>query len=93
MRFTRSFACGACAQLRTELPTRLSHRLRDLQELPLGVASHPRITHVYELYLEAFEQIRKFPVISDMDDNDRFCQFMRTTLDKHRVVIPEMAIG
>ncbi|KAG0662963.1 hypothetical protein C6P46_003051 [Rhodotorula mucilaginosa] len=79
--------------LRTELPTRLSHRLRDLQELPLGVASHPRITHVYELYLEAFEQIRKFPVISDMDDNDRFCQFMRTTLDKHRVVIPEMAIG
>ncbi|KWU46884.1 alpha-ketoacid dehydrogenase kinase [Rhodotorula sp. JG-1b] len=79
--------------LRTELPTRLSHRLRDLQELPLGVASHPRITHVYELYLEAFEQIRKFPVITDMDDNDRFCQFMRTTLDKHRVVIPEMAIG
>lgn len=67
--------------------------MRDLQELPLGVASHPRITHVYELYLEAFEQIRKFPVITDMDDNDRFCQFMRTTLDKHRVVIPEMAIG
>ncbi|GAA5981307.1 hypothetical protein JCM10908_004061 [Rhodotorula pacifica] len=79
--------------LRTELPTRLSHRLRDLQELPLGVASHPRMAHVYELYLEAFEQIRKFPVITDMDDNDRFCQFMRTTLDKHRVIIPELAIG
>lgn len=42
-------------QLRTELPTRLSHRLRDLQELPFVVASHPRLQHVYELYLEAFE--------------------------------------
>lgn len=109
-------------QLRTELPTRLSHRLRDLQSLPFGVASHPRIEHVMELYLEAFDgfvlsssflptpltpligdtsdlvlartrRIRKFPLIKDLDDNDRFCQFMQKTLDQHRVVIPELAIG
>lgn len=43
-------------QLRTELPTRLSHRLRDLQELPYIVASNPRMAHVYDLYLEAFEK-------------------------------------
>ncbi|CEQ38741.1 SPOSA6832_00198, partial [Sporobolomyces salmonicolor] len=79
--------------LRTELPTRLSHRLRDLQELPFVVASHPRMEHVYELYLEAFDGIRRFPPIKDLDDNDRFCSFMQGTLDKHRVVIPELAIG
>ncbi|GAA5838571.1 hypothetical protein JCM9279_003282 [Rhodotorula babjevae] len=79
--------------LRTELPTRLSHRLRDLQELPYAVASHPRLQHVYDLYLEAFEGIRKHPPITDLDANDRFCQFMTETLDKHRVIIPEMAIG
>ncbi|GAA5995642.1 hypothetical protein JCM5350_001635 [Sporobolomyces pararoseus] len=79
--------------LRTELPTRLSHRLRDLQELPFVVASHPRLQHVYELYLEAFEQIRRFPPIKNLEDNDAFCHFMQTTLDKHRVVIPELAIG
>ncbi|GAA5822809.1 hypothetical protein JCM10212_001751 [Sporobolomyces blumeae] len=79
--------------LRTELPTRLSHRLRDLQELPFVVASHPRLQHVYELYLEAFEGIRRFPPIKNLDDNDAFCRFMQTTLDKHRVVIPELAIG
>ncbi|BGP21564.1 pyruvate dehydrogenase kinase [Rhodotorula toruloides] len=79
--------------LRTELPTRLSHRLRDLQELPLGVASHPRMAHVYDLYLEAFEGIRTFPPIKSLDDNDRFCQYMQGTLNKHRVVIPELAIG
>ncbi|GAA5907748.1 hypothetical protein JCM8208_005506 [Rhodotorula glutinis] len=79
--------------LRTELPTRLSHRLRDLQELPYAVASHPRLQHVYDLYLEAFEGIRKQPPITDLDANDRFCRFMTDTLDKHRVIIPEMAIG
>ncbi|BGP36482.1 putative protein kinase YGL059W [Rhodotorula kratochvilovae] len=79
--------------LRTELPTRLSHRLRDLQELPYAVASHPRMQHVYDLYLEAFEGIRKQPPITDLDANDRFCQFMNETLSKHRVIIPELAIG
>ncbi|KAM0755579.1 Atypical/PDHK/BCKDK protein kinase [Meredithblackwellia eburnea MCA 4105] len=79
--------------LRTELPTRLSHRLRDLQELPYVVASHPRMEHVYEMYLEAFDGIRKFPLIKNLEDNDRFCDFMQGTLDKHRIIIPELAIG
>ncbi|SCV68436.1 BQ2448_557 [Microbotryum intermedium] len=79
--------------LRTELPTRLSHRLRDLQELPYVVASNPRIEHVYQLYLEAFEAIRRFPVIKTLEDNDKFCAFMQSTLNRHRVVIPDLAIG
>ncbi|GJN92228.1 hypothetical protein Rhopal_005258-T1 [Rhodotorula paludigena] len=62
-------------------------------ELPYAVASHPRMQHVYDLYLEAFEEIRKFPHIADLDGNDRFCQFMTSTLHKHRVIIPELAIG
>jgi pyruvate dehydrogenase kinase 2/3/4 len=37
--------------------------------------------------------IRKFPHKKDLEDNDRFCRFMQETLDKHRVVIPELAIG
>ncbi|SCZ90366.1 BZ3500_MvSof-1268-A1-R1_Chr1-3g01944 [Microbotryum saponariae] len=79
--------------LRTELPTRLSHRLRDLQELPYVVASNPRIEHVYQLYLEAFEAIRRFPVIKTLEDNNKFCAFMQSTLNRHRVVIPDLAIG
>lgn len=38
-------------------------------------------------------RIRRFPVIKDLEDNDRFCEFMQSTLDKHRVVIPDLAIG
>ncbi|KAK4055257.1 putative protein kinase [Microbotryomycetes sp. JL201] len=105
--------------LRTELPIRLSHRLRDLQQLPFVVASNPHIANVYDLYLEAFEEpslhatlrlirlhsatssilhsnplrIRKFPTLQSLEDNDRFCTFIQEKLDKHRVVIPELAIG
>ncbi|KAL8283232.1 hypothetical protein RQP46_006010 [Phenoliferia psychrophenolica] len=79
--------------LRTELPTRLSHRLRDLQSLPFVVASHPRMEHIYGMYLEAFEGIRKFPVLKTLEDNDAFCAHMQRTLDDHRIIIPALAIG
>ncbi|KAK4704776.1 hypothetical protein P7C70_g1428, partial [Phenoliferia sp. Uapishka_3] len=79
--------------LRTELPTRLSHRLRDIQSLPFVVASHPRLELVYNMYLDAFEGIRKFPVLKTLEDNDAFCAFMQSTLDTHRSIIPELAIG
>ena len=79
--------------IRTELPTRLSHRLRDLQSLPFIVAEHPRMVGVYEMYLEAFEKLRRWEVIKDLDDNDQFCEFMQGMLDQHRVVIPEVSLA
>lgn len=95
--------------MRTELPTRLSHRLRDMQSLPFIVASHPRLVRVYDMYLDAFERsvpsarprkadtdswcrIRKFPPLESLEDNDRFCAFMQSTLDHHQVVIPEVSL-
>lgn len=74
-------------KLRTELPTRLSHRLRDLQSLPYIVASNPHMAHVNELYFEAFESIRKFPRIESLEDNDRFCQFMQKTVSFFRALL------
>lgn len=41
--------------IKNEMPVRLSHRLRDLQQLPFVVANHPSLQHVYDLYLETFE--------------------------------------
>lgn len=38
-------------------------------------------------------RIRKFPHIKNLDDNDAFCAFMQNTLNAHRIVIPELAIG
>lgn len=79
--------------VRTELPSRLAHRLRDIQKLPYVVVSNPHLSLVYELYYQAFERFRTIPEIKTLDDNDRFCDILRKTLKDHLVVIPQLAMG
>ncbi|KAJ5947606.1 hypothetical protein N7466_000621, partial [Penicillium verhagenii] len=79
--------------VRTELPTRLAHRLRDIQQLPFVVVSNPHLSLVYELYYKAFERFRVIPEICSLDDNDRFCDVLKEMLKEHLVVIPNLATG
>ncbi|KAL5116597.1 putative protein kinase [Pleosporales sp. CAS-2024a] len=78
---------------RLELPTRLAHRLRDIQTLPYAVVANPHLAHVYEAYLRAFERFRRVPDIRSLDDNDRYCTLLEETLREHATVIPRLAIG
>ncbi|KAI0305582.1 alpha-ketoacid dehydrogenase kinase N-terminal domain-containing protein [Multifurca ochricompacta] len=79
--------------VRTELPVRIAHRLRDLQALPYVVVMQEGVAKVYELYWSAFEKFRRFPRIETLDDNERFCTFLRGLLDEHAVVIPNLSLG
>ncbi|KAJ9213822.1 hypothetical protein DTO166G4_4601 [Paecilomyces variotii] len=79
--------------VRTELPTRLAHRLRDMQKLPYVVVSNPHMSLVYELYYKAFERFRTVPEIRTLEDNDRYCDILRDALKEHLVVIPNLAMG
>ncbi|KAF8482785.1 alpha-ketoacid dehydrogenase kinase N-terminal domain-containing protein [Russula ochroleuca] len=79
--------------VRTELPVRIAHRIRDLQDLPYTVVMQEGVAKVYELYWSAFEKFRKFPQIETLEDNERFCSFLRTLLDEHAVVIPNLSLG
>ncbi|KAJ5304211.1 uncharacterized protein N7443_003871 [Penicillium atrosanguineum] len=79
--------------VRTELPTRLAHRLRDIQQLPYVVVANPHLSLVYELYYKAFERFRVIPEICSLEDNDRFCDVLRDMLKEHLVVIPNLATG
>ncbi|KAJ5981381.1 hypothetical protein N7522_013802 [Penicillium canescens] len=79
--------------VRTELPTRLAHRLRDIQQLPYVVVANPHLTLVYELYYKAFETVRVVPEIRSLEDNDRFCDILRGMLKEHLVAIPNLAMG
>ena len=79
--------------MRTELPTRLSHRLRDMQTLPYVVVTNQHISHVYELYYKAFDTLRKVPKIRSVDDNERYCNIVGHTLQEHLTVIPRLAMG
>jgi pyruvate dehydrogenase kinase 2/3/4 len=79
--------------VRTELPTRLAHRLRDMQTLPYAAVTNQHLSHVYELYYRAFEKFRRIPEIRTIQDNDRFCSVVRETLKEHLTVIPRLTMG
>jgi pyruvate dehydrogenase kinase 2/3/4 len=90
---TESRLISSANYVRTELPTRLAHRLRNMQTLPYSALTNPHISHVYELYYTAFERLRKVPEITCVDDNDRFCEVVQSTLREHLSVIPRLAMG
>lgn len=72
---------------------RIAHRLRDMQTLPFVVVANPHISYVYELYYKAFEKLRRVPVITTVDENDRYCSLITQTLQEHLTVIPRLAMG
>ena len=79
--------------VRTELPTRLAHRLRDMQTLPFVVVTNPHISHVYDLYYKAFEKLRRVREIKTIDENEAYCKIISETLQEHLTVIPRLAMG
>ncbi|PQE28516.1 pyruvate dehydrogenase kinase protein [Rutstroemia sp. NJR-2017a WRK4] len=92
--------------VRTELPTsctiseslinhhgRLAHRIRDMQTLPYVVVTNPHMSQVYELYYKAFESLRRVREVKTLDDNEKLCKVITTTLQEHLTVIPTLAMG
>lgn len=79
--------------VRTELPIRIAHRIREFQKLPYILGTNPYIEGVYELYWQAFERIRKIPPIETRQENEVFCEILQESLDAHLVVIPQLAKG
>ncbi|KAH7929474.1 alpha-ketoacid dehydrogenase kinase [Leucogyrophana mollusca] len=79
--------------VRTELPVRIAHRLRDLQALPYVVVTQESVAKVYELYWSAFEKFRRHPPITNLTENLAFCEFLENILDEHAPVIPSLSLG
>lgn len=79
--------------VRTELPRRLAHRIRDIQTLPYVVVTNPYMSQVFELYYKAFETLRRVQEIKNLEGNKFFCETIRETLDEHLEVIPKLAMG
>ena len=74
-------------------PSRLAHRLRDMQSLPYAVVTNPHMSYVYESYFNAFEAFRKAKPVKTVEDNDEYCSLVRTLLEEHLTIIPRLAIG
>ncbi|KAI5125005.1 hypothetical protein M0805_007429 [Coniferiporia weirii] len=83
----------AANYVRSELPIRIAHRLRDMQTLPFIVVTQEEVAKVYELYWVAFDKFRAFPPITNMAENLKFCELVRSLLDEHAAIIPSLVLG
>ncbi|KAK4657303.1 putative protein kinase [Podospora pseudocomata] len=90
---TESRLISSANYVRTELPTRIAHRIRDMQKLPYVVVTNKHFNEVYDLYYTAFDTFRKVREVKNLDDNDRLCATIRTMLNAHLTVIPKLAMG
>ncbi|KAI6817924.1 pyruvate dehydrogenase kinase [Hortaea werneckii] len=92
-RLTERRLLDSANYVRLELPTRIAHRLRNMQTLPYSALTNEHIRHVYELYYRAFELLRKVGEVKTVDDNDKFCDVLKLCLKEHLSVIPRLAMG
>ncbi|KAG5919102.1 hypothetical protein E4U42_006606 [Claviceps africana] len=90
---TESRLISSANYVRTELPARTAHRLRDMQQLPYVVVTNPHIKEVYDLYYNAFDQFRKIKEIKTLEENEKLCQIISHNLKSHLTVIPKLAMG
>ncbi|KAK0381980.1 hypothetical protein CLIM01_00641 [Colletotrichum limetticola] len=90
---TESRLLSSANYVRTELPTRIAHRIRDMQQLPYVVVTNTHIKEVYELYNNAFDTFRKIKEIKTLEDNEKFCQIISGMLKAHLTVIPKLSMG
>lgn len=64
-----------------------------MQTLPYVVITNSHMSHVYNMYLKAFDTLRSIPEIKTVDDNDKACQIIQETLQEHLTVIPRLVMG
>ncbi|KAF5018039.1 hypothetical protein F66182_10001 [Fusarium sp. NRRL 66182] len=90
---TESRLISSANYVRTELPTRIAHRIRDMQRLPYVVTTNRHIKEVYDLYYSAFDTFRKTKEVKTLEDNDKLCDLISHNLKGHLTVIPKLAMG
>lgn len=79
--------------VRLELPIRLAMRVRDLQTLPFGVVNNFHLAQIYESYYHLFNAFRKIPMITTLDQNEKFCETLSALLDDHVFNLSHLMMG
>lgn len=79
--------------VRTELPIRLSLKIKELQNLPYKVMSNYHLNQVYQSYYHCFNAFRRVKKIETLEENEDFCEFVVNMLDDHLIVLPHLMMG
>lgn len=70
--------------LRTELTTRIAHRLRDMQTLPFVAMSNEQLDSIYQYYWSTFETLRRIERIETLEQNEKLIQVVTRMLSERK---------
>lgn len=79
--------------LHNELPVRLAHRVAELENLPYGLSAKAHVLKVRDWYVSSFSDLRRFPKVTDAHDERAFIDLLRSIYERHKNVVPVMAMG
>src|SRR5215831_2573355 len=79
--------------LHSELPVRLSHRVRELENLPYGLSEMPSVGVVTDMYIESVRQLIELPRPENDEEEEKFTGVLENIKQRHNNVVSIMAKG
>ncbi|WFC97702.1 putative protein kinase YGL059W [Malassezia yamatoensis] len=80
----RSLLMESANYLRTEVTTRIAHRLRDMQALPFVAMSNEQLDSIYQFFWSAFERLRRMERIESVEQNQQLIEIMTGLLSERK---------
>lgn len=80
--------------LRTEMPTRLAHMIKDLRNMPFIVACNPAMLEIHERCINTFHSFEKFDKeIKDISTERSFNQLIFNMLEMNKDLLSLLCEG
>ncbi|KAG4946764.1 hypothetical protein AAZX31_15G179700 [Glycine max] len=79
--------------LHKELAIRIARRAIELENLPYGLSQKPAVLKVRDWYVDSFRDLRAFPNIKNVNDEQDFTEMIKAIKVRHNNVVPTMALG
>lgn len=92
-KLTKSKIISSANFVRTELPLRLSLRVKEMQDMNFDITNNYHLNQVYQSYCYCFNAFQRAPVFKTLEDNERFCNFLSHVLDDHLIILPHLMMG
>lgn len=83
-RRNRTLLMESANYLRTELTTRIAHRLRDMQAIPFVAMSNEQLDSIYQFYWRTFETLRRMSKIETDEQNEHLIKVVTQLLSERK---------
>ena len=78
--------------LKHELPIRLAHRIKDLDDVPM-MSEMKSVLQVRDWYEKSMTELIEFPAITSKEEEEKFAKLLEGIYERHAGVLVTMARG